>query len=113
MNNGLIYSVNISNPESPSIISSYDFDDDVNKMVVVGDSILAAAGGNSSQEVQFIDISDTSNMSLISSVNIPGGNYSPGGIYYDQSRDKIFTAGACLLLGNSSREFLIIDSDCE
>lgn len=113
MNNGLIYSVNISNPQSPSIISSYDFDGDVNKMVVVGDSILAAAGANSSQEVQFINVSDTSNMSLISSVDVPGGNYSPGGIYYDQSRDKIFTAGACLLLGNSSREFLIIDSDCE
>lgn len=112
-NDGMIYSINITNPQSPSLISSYSFGGVVNKMVVIGDSILAAAGGNSSQEIQFIDISDTSSMSLISSVDVPGGNYSPGGIYYDQSRDKIFTAGACLLLGNSSREFLIIDSDCE
>lgn len=111
-NEGYIYSIDISNPETPSIISSYDFGGIVYALTKIGENALGATGSNILEEIQFIDVSQSNSMTSISSINVPLGNYNGRSIYYDQSKNKVFTAGACDLL-NSNRQLLIINSECE
>ncbi|MDD4409255.1 MAG: hypothetical protein PHW52_01220 [Candidatus Pacebacteria bacterium] len=110
MNDGTIYSINITNPQAPSVISSYDFEGSVYKITKINDTIIAAAG-SSTNEIQIIDVSDPAAMINIGNVNVPGGNFNPGGISYDVTKNRIFASGACLS-ANSNRELLILDSTC-
>jgi hypothetical protein len=111
-NGGMVYSINISNPTTPSIISSYNYGGAAYKSTMIDSNTLVVAGANGTEEVQYIDVSDPSSMTKIGSSDIPGGNFNSGGVYYDQAKNRIFASGACLS-GNSSREFVIIGPNCE
>jgi hypothetical protein len=111
-NEGYIYSINITNPQSPAVISSYNFGGVVYQIAGIGTNTIVAGGSNGTKEIQFINTSDPSNMSTIGYLDVPGGNYNAYGVFYDENKERVLTTGTCLG-GNSSREFLIINSNCE
>lgn len=111
--NGYIYSIDITNPLVPTLISSYDFDGAVYRIDHPDDTTLVAVGNNSSREIQFVNVTDPSAMSNLSYLNVPGfTSYSGQGVFYSSDLLRVVTAGGCDLL-NSNQEFLILNGTCE
>jgi hypothetical protein len=111
--NGYIYSINITNPLVPTLISSYNFGGTVYRIAHPDDTTLVAVGNSYFEEVQFVNVSDPSSMSNLSSLDVPGfASYSGQGVFYSSDLSRIITAGGCDIL-NSNQQFLILNGTCE
>lgn len=99
--NGEVYIVDISDISSPSLLSIFDAEDDVNDMDIGNDGNYLYLGTDENDaEMQIVDISDRSNPFLLGSYDAAD---DINGVYYDMTTDRFYGVG-----DDNSEELVIL-----
>lgn len=89
---GQVLSFSLTNPTNPSLLDTYTATDDVRDMDLGNnDSYLFLATDDNGQELQILDVSNPSSMSLLGTLN--NGNNDLNGVDYDATLDRAIVVG--------------------
>ncbi len=98
----IIYSIDVTNPLSPTFLDSLDVDDDVNDIDINPTGTIAFLALDSGpREFTTINISDPSDLTIRGELNLSS---TASGVVYDYDRDKSYVA-----FSSNSAEFLRIN----
>lgn len=91
----VVYSVDISKPEAPAMLGSYDTENtiyDIARHLAQNNSYLFLATGGKASQFKVVDARDLTRLALFGSVAI-AESYNLHGVAYDQVTDRVFAVG--------------------
>ncbi|MBI4137564.1 prepilin-type N-terminal cleavage/methylation domain-containing protein, partial [Candidatus Roizmanbacteria bacterium] len=105
-----LYAVNVTNKTSPTILDAdgVAMSGTGTSVVVAGDYAYVSIAGNSSRELEIIDVSDPSNLQVVGWADVNGG--SARDVFINQTATRAYLVND-LSLSAGVHEFFIIDID--